>query len=348
MLKMTKLNDPGLFKKIKEFLTQYLPEVRRKSPNTVLSYKTALNLFFRFLESVYGKKLSKVTADDFNAGNIQGFMAWLGEERHNAATTVNLRMAHIRQFCKYLLKCGLISYADYAEMKEIAKQPDGRKKEFIYLSIEDTRLVLEMPDPSCKTGLRDKFFIALLYDSGCRDQEMLDLKLKDLAIREDGRAELQIIGKGNKYRVTPVSEEVVSLYKKYCRVYHPQYDGNQYLFYTCRKKVSAKMSDDNVARFLAKYEAMAKKMEPDIPHLHAHIFRRSRAMHLYLAGVPLPLISEWLGHSQIETTQIYARASLDMKRDAADALASKSGQVFQDEDFRYDNDELIRKLYGLE
>ena len=108
------------------------------------------------------------------------------------------------------------------------------------------------------------------------------------------------------------------------------------------------MSDDNVARFLAKYEAMAKKMEPDIPHLHAHIFRRSRAMHLYLAGVPLPLISEWLGHSQIETTQIYARASLDMKRDAADALASKSGQVFQDEDFRYDNDELIRKLYGLE
>ncbi len=88
---MTKINDPGLFKKIKEFLTQYLPEVRRKSPNTILSYKTALNLFFRFLEDTYGKKLAKITVSDFNAGNIQGFMAWLGEEHHNVATTVNLR-----------------------------------------------------------------------------------------------------------------------------------------------------------------------------------------------------------------------------------------------------------------
>ncbi len=345
---MTKIKDPKLFKTIKEFLTDHLPQVRRKSPNTVLSYKTALNLFFRFLEERCGKKLAGVTASDFNAASIQQFMAWLTTERRNAAATVNLRLSHIRQFCRYLQKCGFLSYEDYAETAEIAKQPDDRKKKFIYLSIEETKLVLEMPDTSGKTGLRDKFFMALLYDSGCRDREMLDLKLKDLVIRDGGKAELQITGKGNKYRVTPVSEEVVSLYKKYCSVYHPRHEGEQYLFYTCRKKVCGKMSDDNVARFLIKYEAMARKKVPGLPHLHPHLFRRTRAMHLYSAGVPLPLISEWLGHSQIETTQIYARASLDMKRDAANALASKAGQVFQDEEFKYDDDDMIRKLYGLE
>ena len=169
---MAKIKDPRLFKTIKGFLTDYLPQVRRKSPDTVLSYKTALNLFFRFLEDGSGKKMASVTASDFNAASIQQFMAWLTTERRNAATTVNLRLSHIRQFCRYLQKCGLLSYEDYAETVEIAKQPDGRKKKFIYLSIEETKLVLEMPDASKKTGLRDKFFIALLYDSGCRDGEM--------------------------------------------------------------------------------------------------------------------------------------------------------------------------------
>lgn len=344
---MTKIKDPALFKAIKEFLTHYLPEVRRKSPNTILSYKAAINLFLKFLSEECNKKLAKITVSDFDADHIQKFMNWLRDERDNVATTVNLRMTHIRQFCKYLQKCGLVSYEDYAETKEISKQPDNRKKDFLYLSIDQTKLVLKMPDTARKAGLRDKFFIALLYDSGCRDQEMLDLQLKDFLIRDDGKAELQIIGKGSKYRVTPISEEVVALYQDYSRVYHPQSSGNHYLFYTLRKGVVSKMSDDNVARFLKKYEQMAKVEDSMIPHLHAHIFRRSRAMHLYEAGVPLPLISEWLGHSQLETTQIYARASLDMKRNAAETLAAQSGQIFSDENFKYDDDDMIRKLYGL-
>lgn len=345
---MMKINDPALFKTIKEFLTHYLPNVRRKSPNTIVSYKTAINLFLRFLSEKYNKKLAKITVSDFNAGHIQEFMDWLGNERKNVATTVNLRMTHIRQFCKYLQKRGLISYEDYIETKEISKRPDDRKKDFIYLSIDQTKVVLKMPDTTRNTGMRDKFFISLLYDSGCRDQEMLDLQIKDFLVHDDGKAELQIIGKGSKYRVTPISEDVVSLYKDYIKIYHPHSSENQYLFYTLRKGVVTKMSDDNVSRFLKKYELQAKMEDSTIPHLHAHLFRRTRAMHLYEAKVPLPLISEWLGHSQLETTQIYARASIEMKRNAANTLVSQSGQIFADENFKYDDDDMIRKLYGLD
>lgn len=345
---MTKIKDPILYKTIKEFLTHYLPEVRRKSPNTVLSYIATINIFLDYIAERYQKKLAKITVADFSADNIQKFMDWITNERKNVATTANLRLTHLRQFCKYLHKCGLISYADYAETKELSKLPDNRKVDFIYLSIEQTKLVLNSPDCTKKTGLRDKFYLSLLYDSGCRNQEILDLQLKDFLIKDNGKAELQVIGKGNKYRVIPISDEVVSLYKEFTTKYHPDAQRDCYLFYTRKKNGEiSKMSDDNAARILKKYEQLVRVKDPDLPHLHAHLFRRSRAMHLYMAGIALPLISEWLGHAQLETTQIYARASLDMKRDAADTLAAQSGQLFIDETFKYDDDDLIRKLYGL-
>ncbi|MCR5106123.1 MAG: site-specific integrase [Eubacterium sp.] len=342
-----KINDPLLYKTIKEFLTHYLPTVRRRSPNTILAYQATLNLFLEFIQGKTQKKLSEITIAEFNAKYIEDFMEWLTAERKNVATTVNLRMTNIRKFCEYLQKNKLIPYADYAEMQEISKQPDDRKKGFEYLSVSQTKIVLNIPDTEGRIGLRDKFFISLMYDSGCRDQEMLDLRLKDFLIRDDGKAELQVIGKGSKYRVTPISEEVITLYRKYCKVFHPQSSGESNLFYTIRNGITTSMSADNVARFLNKYEKLSKESDSTIPHLHPHLFRRTRAMHLYTAGVPLPLVSEWLGHSRLETTQIYARASLEMKRNAAKTFESKSEQIFMDNKFKYDDDNLIKKLYGL-
>ena len=116
------------------------------------------------------------------------------------------------------------------------------------------KIVLEQPNPTKKIGLRDKFYIALLYDSGCRNQEILDLRLKDFVVRKNGEAEVHIVGKGNKYRVTPISKEVVNLFQKYCEVYHSNRNQEDYLFYTIRKDIVRPMSADNVARFLNTYE----------------------------------------------------------------------------------------------
>lgn len=228
---------------------------------------------------------------------------------------------------------------------------DTRKTEMIYLSIEDIKQVLEQPNILKKTGVRDKFFIALLYDSGCRDQELLDLKVKDFIIKESGEAELHVIGKGRKYRVIPITKDVVRLFKEYSKIFHADFSHsqNEYLFYIMRKGISAQMSADNVQRFLRIYEKSAKKTNPKLNHLHPHLFRHSRAMHLYMAGVPLPLIAEWLGHSNLETTQIYAQATMDMKRKAAKKLEDNENSVFKDDvKFKYtDDDEIIRKLSGL-
>lgn len=109
------------------------------------------------------------------------------------------------------------------------------------------------------------------------------------------------------------------------------------------------MSSDNVQRFIEKYGAKARSQMPSIPHLHPHLFRHTRAMHLYMAGMPLEMVAQWLGHSQIETSLIYANATTEMKRAAVNKISIKGNAVFKgDEKFKYqNNDEVIKRLYGL-
>lgn len=80
------------------------------------------------------------------------------------------------------------------------------------------------------------------------------------------------------------------------------------------------MSSDAAQAFIKKYGDMARSSVAEIPHLHPHLFRHTRAMHLYMAGMPLELVSQWLGHSQMETSLIYARATTEMKRKAIDKI----------------------------
>jgi len=349
---MKKVKEPELFRLIKVFLGTYLSSIRKKSNNTVESHRYALNLYLDYIQEAKGKNLSKIISSDFNQENILNFMEWLKNNRSNQCSTINQRLSHVRTFCEYLYKNKKMSYSDLSDISEIAEIKDTRKQKLTYLSIDDMKLVLQQPNTLKKNGMRDKFFIALLYDSGCRIQELLDLKVSDFVIKRKMEAELHIIGKGGKYRITPVSEEVVKLFEEYCRIYHPNKNLEQenYLFYTVRNGVIAKMSRDNIQRFLNEYEQKAKEKQPEIPHLHAHLFRRTRAMHLYMAGVPLPLVSEWLGHSSMDTTHnIYAHATIDMKRKAADKLGNNEKSVFKNDiTFKYaDDDEVLKKLSGL-
>lgn len=138
-----------------------------------------------------------------------------------------------------------------------------------------------------------------------------------------------------------------------------EFERNQYSENTLRTKnivfncinkgVRSQMSCDAAQAFIKKYGDKARTSDPEIPHLHPHLFRHTRAMHLYMAGMPLELVSQWLGHSQMETSLIYARATTEMKRKAIDKISKAENSVFrEDEKFKYaDNETVIRQLYGL-
>lgn len=346
-----KLKDPGLYKMIKNFLTSYLPVVKKKSQHTVRAYQDALNLYLSFLNEEYHISLREVTVSDFCQAKIVAFLEWLKNARNNEATTINQRLSHIKGFCKYLKKNDVLSFVSYEEICDISEVKDARVPEFIWLSNEEVKLILTQPDTSKKTGIRDRFFLALLYESGCRDDEILHLRVRDFVINKEGEPDVHIFGKGDKHRCTPISRNIMPYFEDYCRLYHPDIGTKQddLMFYTIRNGIKAQMSQDNVQRFMRTYEEKAKAIKPDIPHLHPHLWRRTRAMHLYIAGVPLPLISEWLGHSNEETTRIYARATDEMKRQAQRKLNEAENAVFKEDiAFKYaDDEDALKKLCGL-
>lgn len=345
---MRKIKDPTLFQSIRKFLTEDMPIVRKKSANTVDAYRYTLNLFLNFLRERHNKPLSSVTAKDFCQCNVIDFMDWLLKVRGNKASTVNLRLKHIKRFCRFLMDENILMISELSLIQKIADIPNAVDDTIKFLTVQETKLILSQPDINKTIGLRDNFFLYLLYDSGCRVQEMLDLKLRDFVVQK-GSAELHIVGKGNKYRVTPISQELIPKFERYCSVYHQDSSYEDYLFYTIRKGVRLQMSSDAVQAFIKKYGDKARETISGIPHLHPHLFRHTRAMHLYMAGMPLELVSQWLGHSQMETSLIYARATTEMKRKAIDKISTAENSVFKgDEKFRYaDNETIIRQLYGL-
>ena len=343
-----KISDPKLFANIKMFMTVYLTKVRSRSPHTIQAHKDALNLFALFLKTVNGIELRKITKTDFNSKNVIAYLDWLKSERNCTDSTINQRLSSIRVFCAYLAGEDVLAFDAYVKISKIKRRPIPKRHLEDILTVDDIKMLLELPDISGKCGLRDRFYMALLYDSGCRNDEILSLKLGDISHGKEG-GQVGVIGKGKKFRVTPVSKEVIAMLHQYANVFHPDRNPHRNLFYIDRKGVETSMSPDNTARILLKFEAIAKLTHPDFPHLHPHYFRHVRAIHLYQAGMPLALVGEWLGHTQLETTLIYAYADAEMKRIAADKVTSSRPSVFTNEQFIFqDDDATIRKLYGLD
>ena len=120
------------------------------------------------------------------------------------------------------------------------------------------------------------------------------------------------------------------------------------MFYTVRNHRPVRMSDDNVARFIHQHAATAKTKCPDVPaRAHPHMLRHSRAMHLYQAGMPLALLTEWLGHADPETTLVYAHADTEMKRHALEKANSPTAQSPLPAPLWHDREDIIRRLCGL-
>ena len=343
-----KAKDPALISLIGEFLKSYLPVVRHRDGDTIESYRHSFNLFLAYLAETQDLSLMTVRSCDFNQKNIIAFMEWLVSRRGNAATTVNHRLSDIRGFCKFLAKKRAISELDYEAIREITDIPDDRVIDFTWLSLEDVKSVLDQVT-SNRDSIRDRFLLSLLYESGARINEVLSLKVKDLKPTKEGEIDVHFYGKGNKHRITPLSREILLQYNVYARKYLIDRDPDGLLFFSCRNGRKNKMSSDNVSRILNDCEAAIRKDNPHLIHLHSHLFRRSRAMHLYQAGVPLPTVSEWLGHSNIETTRFYAKVTEEMKRDALHKLSESDKSIFKDDvAFKYaGNEEMLKRLCGL-
>ena len=348
---MKKITDEKLFKLMRDYLTVYLPELKCCSQHTIKSYRETLNILLNYITKVKNIPLEKVTFSLFNNQIIVEFLDWLEKERKCSISTRNHRLACIRSFFKYAGNTDVVLLSYQNELRKIPFKDNIKSKVIEFMSENALKIFLAQPDTKTKNGIRNLFFMILMYDTAARNMELLELKVKDFNVDQKTPC-VYLTGKGRKKRVVPVMQKTVEHFQKYRNLFHETQgsDTNQYMFYTKRHGLIQRMSDDNVARFMNNYGLSARKICNEVPvKVHPHMLRRTRAMHLYRAGMPLALLSEWLGHENPETSLIYAYADTEMKRMAIQKATAANNPLNDKEKLAYwkDNDELIRKLYGL-
>lgn len=346
---MKKLKDETLFRLIRDYLSVYLPYQRCCSPNTIKSYRETLNQLFDFVTSEKSIPLTDITFHTLNNRTIIDYLNWLEKTCHCSISTRNQRLAGIRSFFKYAGRMDLAVTVFQKDLENIPFKKTGSRT-VNFMTEEALKTVLAQPDTSTKAGIRDLFFMILIYDTGARVREILNLQVKDFDA-ESKTPCVHLTGKGNKKRIVPVMAKTIEHFRNYVSLYHPgDAPKERYLFYTIRNGILQPMSDDNVSRFMKKYGKAAKEICPEVPeNLHPHLFRHSRSIHLYRSGMPLALLSEWLGHAQMETTMIYAYADTEMKRDAIQKATGNHNPLMNSNHVPIwkGDEQIIRKLYGL-
>ena len=342
------VTDDRFFRFVRDFLLVYLPKNRCCSENTVKSYRATIQLLRQFLSEQKNLPFSKITFDTISRSVIGEFMDWLEIERKCGHSTLNQRLAALKSFVGYAAQEDATLMQCYVELgkvplKKVPTQP------LCYLSEPALAALLQQPGVSHKRGIRDRFLMVLLYDTGARIQELLDLRIKDLHLNNSVPC-VYLTGKGRKTRAVPLLKKTIEHLEVYMKHFHNEleYRDEDLLFYTVIKGKVGKMSCDNVALFLKRYAETARAVCPEIPtRVHPHLFRHTRAMHLYQSGVPLSYIKDFLGHTSVNTTDIYASADIGMLQSALEKAAVTSNHE-QAISVWQDNEDLLLQLCGLQ
>ena len=345
-----RLKKGSLFDYIHSYLKVYLPKQRNLSDNTIRSYRQSLTLFLDFVKDTHNISLMDVTFEMITPDAITGFLDSLEGNRASSISTRNNRLAAVRAFYKFVADRDIVYAATYKQIAKIpVKKPQGTKV-VKYMSEEAVAAVIAQPDATKPKGLRDRFFMMLLYDTGARVQEIIDLKLGDFRYGKSPTATLCV--KNNKIRTVPLMDKTILHLKQYLGIFHSNATlADVPLFYTTIHGQNNPMTDDCIRKFMRRYGNQARKICGEVPeNIHPHMWRHSRAMHLYQRGMDLTLVSQWLGHSQIETTLIYAHADTEHKRIAI-AAAHQNGKEpignISPKRFTVNDEVELKRLTGL-
>jgi len=344
---MKKIKDPIFFEGIKDFLGTYLPKVKNSSPHTVSSYRTTLSLYVSYLQHTLNYSVYDIDTTLITQTTIMGFLDWCRTDRGNGAATLNNRLSAMKTFFTYLLqyKDATLSVSTNG-IDDIHKLQEDDSGPHEYLTQDQMRILFSLPKRETLYGLRDLMLMSLLYDSACRIDEILSLRLSSIRY-SDGLCFINVTGKGRKARNLPLGKTVEGLIREYSAVFHKDNNKDDYLFYVKRNNIKREMSQDNTARIFNKYEKQAKVIDPSLPHLHAHLLRHTRSQHWYDAGINLEEIALLLGHSQLTTSLIYTFFDVNRKRNAIEKAMGGEDPLFISETPVYLDEDIVKKLYGL-
>jgi len=301
-------------KYLTEFLASYLPGEKGASVNTISSYRDTFVLLLLYFREELNVSAEKLTLEHIDKDAVTNFLNWIEQFRGCSTASRNVRLAALHSFFRYLQYRDPMDIQQWQSILSIpVKKTD--KPTINYLTVEGVRLILAEPDLTTRNGRRDLAMLALMYNSGCRVQELIDLNPS--MVRLEAPCTIKLIGKGNKARIVPLLEEQI----KHLRIYMKENGllepyANMYPLFSNSK--GEKLTRAGLNYILKKHAKRARTKNPSlIPEkLSCHCLRHSLAMHLLQAGVNLVYIRDILGHESVQVTEIYAKTDSKLKREA--------------------------------
>jgi site-specific recombinase XerD len=299
-----------------KFFTDHLAGERAASPRTVASYRDVMKLLLTWFKDAEHIPPEKLLLADIDRARVLRFLDWLESERHCSAATRNQRLAVVKSFCRYTA-VEQPDRLDQVTQVLAIRQKKTPAPDLGHLTGDEVKTLLAGPGTSSARALRDTVLLALAYDTAARVQELCDLDVAD--IRRSGPMTVTIRGKGSKIRYVPVMGPTAELVADYLEHLDPHPGlgaGTGPLFHGPHH---TRLTRSGVTKLLGRHVRAVRARDPGwAPGLPVtpHMLRRSRAMHLVQAGVNLIYIRDLLGHADVSTTEIYARADAETKRKA--------------------------------
>lgn len=309
-MKEKRINPLGIA--LKDFLGNYLPNLRGISAHTILSYRDSLKLFLQFLASQKNLHISKIEIQNIQVADIIAFLDHLETVRGNSVGTRNIRLATLHSFSRYLAT----TYPEYLDQAQrILNIPFKRTSTRMieYLEFEEIQAVLRSIDCSKPDGRRDHALLLLMFNTGARVQEIIDLRASDCQLSKP--FSVRIFGKGRRERICPIWEETARRLREYMEERGIDPRKPVPIF---SNHLDTPLTRYGIRYILSKYLHKAAQIWPSLKkkRLHPHSMRHSTAIHLLKSGVDLSTIASWLGHVSINTTNKYVTLDLEMKTQA--------------------------------
>ena len=312
---MKRRSSTDLARAVGRFFQEFLPAQRGMSLHTIRSYRDALLLLFRFLARDSDARIAALTLLDFTPDAVVRFLGHLEKTRGNSIATRNLRLAAIHTFARFLIGHHPEHMAALQSVLVVPFKRGAQRRPVDYLEPDEVESLLGNINRSLPSGQRDYALFALMLNTGARVHEVLNLKACD--VRLVSPHQVRFVGKGNKVRLCPIWPRTAKLLAALMASNRraPEDDAAAARIFQNRR-------GEPLTRFGVRY--LLRKYLPNRlggvsgtgKRIHPHALRHTTAIYLLKAGVDFATISQWLGHASLNTTMRYARADLDLKRQA--------------------------------
>ena len=295
---------------MKRFFAHYLPVQKGLATNTILAYRDTIKLLLCYAADTLNKSADELCVEEIDESLVLAFLDHLEDTRGCSPRTRNVRLAAIRSLFAFIAREEPALLLQCQKIRTIPlKRTEHKMVE--YLEEKEMQALLNTVNINSRTGVRDKALLLLLYNTGARVSEIVELKTGNLRLL--GTAQVTFMGKGKKYRSCLLWPETVQALQTYLKLRVSKDPATEQVFLNAN---GVPVTRFGVRHIVRKYAESAQINCPSLKTkaVNPHTIRHTTAMHLLRAGNDVNMISYWLGHADINTTHIYIEIDMEMKR----------------------------------